>query len=162
MTSSPRALGFWGSAQALASLPQERKTPSSLRDESVYSRGTTPLGSLWSPLGPTAHGGAIGYPFNAGSAERATYRVSGFTRRLRSELQRAFPGRGSQSTASPPWRYPPAYSSPSLPLACLATTAIMPQNSRDVKKGCISRAGRRRGAGGGGSLELPPIRWTCS
>jgi hypothetical protein len=102
------------------------------RDGSAYSRGTTPLGSRWNPLkSPAASVDAIGYPDNAGPAERATCWSASFTRQLRSELPQTSPEWGSQSTAPPPWRTPSAYSSPSSPF--LVLKGIIPQKPRFVK-----------------------------
>jgi hypothetical protein len=81
-----------------------------------------------------------GRPANAGPAEPLTRAI------VRSEVSSGanfgglFPGRGSQSAASPPWRFPSAYSSPSQPLPF--RVAIMPQKLPFVK--CSSR--KRQGA----------------
>ncbi len=95
---------------------------------------------------------AIGCPANGGLPERATCwgpsPPRSFTRRLRGELQRASPEGGSQSPASPPWRVPSAYSSPSQPLArYLLWVGIMPQKPCFVKPPPSAVDGRPRRAG---------------
>jgi len=85
-----------------------------------------PLGSPWSPLiPPTAPVDAIGCPANAGPAEPPTWAEHPFKGRLGSELRWACSGRGSQSAASPPWRPPSTYSSPSQPLLHLIVHYII-------------------------------------
>ena len=106
--------------------PSKTKRPRPSGTRAHPSRGTTLLGR--SSPAHSHHRRRQSLPRSAalvtvgfrsellGAAPLSVPEPARFTRRLRSELQRLLSQQGFQSPTLPPWRLPPAYSSPSPPL----------------------------------------------
>ncbi len=92
------------------------KNPIPDQGTGLTHRGTTLIGCCAQPTYPNGPKWTIGSPDNAGKAAQTTYPGGRSPGRLRSELRLVFTGRALQSVRPLPWRFPPAYFSPSSPL----------------------------------------------